>query len=114
MDSNGFARRTFTLRLAAILPALGLAGTKFAAAPIPRAQESTASGEITHANEAIHQEVIFKAPRKKVYEALTDAKQFEKMFGQYVDGHRCLRCKNDRALDDVFQFANVAWPQMIH
>ncbi len=79
MDSNEFARRTFTLRLAVLLPALGLASTKFAEAAFPHAQASGASGEITHTNEAIHQEVIFKAPRKKVYEALTDAKQFEKV-----------------------------------
>ena len=35
--------------------------------------------EITRTGEAIHQEVIFKAPRKRVYEALTDAKQFDKV-----------------------------------
>ena len=79
MDSNGLARRTFTLSLASILPALGLAGTKFAASAIPSAQESGAASEITHTSAAIHQEVIFKASRKKVYEALTDAKQFEKV-----------------------------------
>ena len=34
---------------------------------------------ISHAAESIHQETIFKASRKRVYEALTDAKQFGKV-----------------------------------
>jgi uncharacterized protein YndB with AHSA1/START domain len=79
MDPNAFTRRDFTLSLTSMLPALGLAGTKFAAAAIPGTQDSPAAGDITHNNEAIHQEVVFKASRKKVYEALTDAKQFEKV-----------------------------------
>ena len=36
-----------------------------------------AEGEISHTSESIHQEVVFTASRKRVYEALTDAKQFE-------------------------------------
>jgi len=35
--------------------------------------------EISHTAEAIHQEPVFKASRKRVYEALTDAKQFDKV-----------------------------------
>lgn len=35
--------------------------------------------EISHSCEAIHQEVDFKVSRKRVYEALTDAKQFKKV-----------------------------------
>jgi len=35
--------------------------------------------EISHAAEAIHQELVFKANRKRVYEVLTDAKQFDKV-----------------------------------
>src|SRR5579864_9428984 len=38
-----------------------------------------AAEEISHAAESIHQEVVFKASRKRVYEALTDAKQFEQV-----------------------------------
>jgi uncharacterized protein YndB with AHSA1/START domain len=38
-----------------------------------------AAGGISHAAESIHQEVVFKATRKRVYEALTDAKQFERV-----------------------------------
>jgi len=35
--------------------------------------------EISHTAEAIHQEADFKASRKRVYEALTDARQFDKV-----------------------------------
>ena len=35
--------------------------------------------EISHTGEAIHQEVVFKAGRKRVYEALTNANQFDKV-----------------------------------
>jgi activator of HSP90 ATPase len=38
-----------------------------------------AEEEISHTAEAIHQEAGFKASRKRVYEALTDAKQFDKV-----------------------------------
>jgi activator of HSP90 ATPase len=34
---------------------------------------------VSHAAEAIHQEPTFKASRKRVYEALTDAKQFDQV-----------------------------------
>ena len=36
-----------------------------------------AGEEISHTAESIHQEVVFKASRNRVYEALTDAKQFD-------------------------------------
>ena len=35
--------------------------------------------EISRTAESIHQETVFKASRKRVYEALTDAKQFDKV-----------------------------------
>jgi activator of HSP90 ATPase len=38
-----------------------------------------AEGQISHTAESIHQEVVFKSTRKRVYEALTDAKQFERV-----------------------------------
>jgi uncharacterized protein YndB with AHSA1/START domain len=37
------------------------------------------TGDISSACEVIHQEVVFKAVRNRVYEALTDAKQFNKV-----------------------------------
>src|SRR5216684_3017632 len=38
-----------------------------------------AEEEISHTAESIHQEPVFKASRKRVYEALTDAKQFDRV-----------------------------------
>jgi activator of HSP90 ATPase len=38
-----------------------------------------AEAAISHTAEAIHMEPVFKASRKRVYEALTDTKQFEKV-----------------------------------
>jgi uncharacterized protein YndB with AHSA1/START domain len=35
--------------------------------------------EISHTAESIHQEPVFKASRKRVYQALTDTKQFDKV-----------------------------------
>ena len=40
---------------------------------------SSTAGDISSACEVIHQEVVFKAIRNRVYEALTDAKQFNKV-----------------------------------
>jgi len=40
---------------------------------------AAAEEEISHTAEAIHQEPVFKASRKRVYEVLTDAKQFDKV-----------------------------------
>jgi activator of HSP90 ATPase len=40
---------------------------------------AAAGEEISHTSESIHQEVIFKASRKRTYEALTDAKQFQRV-----------------------------------
>jgi activator of HSP90 ATPase len=38
-----------------------------------------AEGEISRTEESIHQETTFKASRKRVYEALTETQQFEKI-----------------------------------
>ena len=77
MSSNRITRRDFSVRAASLLSALGISGTAFGSIVIPRAARP--ADEITHTCEAIHQEVLFKSPRKRVYEALTDATQFEKV-----------------------------------
>jgi activator of HSP90 ATPase len=41
--------------------------------------EAWAEEEISRAAESIHQEAVFKAGRKRVYDVLTDAKQFDKV-----------------------------------
>jgi uncharacterized protein YndB with AHSA1/START domain len=46
-----------------------------------RSTQTWAGGEeeISHTAESIHQEPVFKASRKRVYEALTDTEQFDKI-----------------------------------
>ena len=74
MISTFLNRREFSVRVASLFPALTIAGTAFGAAS--SASATAATDEISHSAEAIHQEVVFKATSKRVYEALTDAKQF--------------------------------------
>lgn len=66
----GFSRRRFSILFGAGISGLGLGSRAFA---------GSAEEEITHACETIHQTVVFKASRKRVYEVLTDEKQFDKV-----------------------------------
>ena len=75
MNSNRFTRRDFSIRAASLVSALGISGSAFGSIVVPR----PTTGEITHTCDAIHQEVLFKSARKRVYDALTDAAQFEKV-----------------------------------
>jgi hypothetical protein len=59
-----------------------IAGVTFALGSLGLASTETfaqAAQEISHSEDAIHQEPVFKASLKRVYEALTDAKQFQKV-----------------------------------
>jgi activator of HSP90 ATPase len=69
-------RRDFSVRLATLFPVL-IAGTSFASAA--SAASAIPGPVISHTAESIHQEVVFKASPKRVYEALTDVKQFDKL-----------------------------------
>ena len=79
MVSNLFSRRDFSVRLASLFSALGFAGTAVGSFGSPGTPQVAGSKEISHTSEAIHQEVVFKASRRRVYEALTDAKLFNKV-----------------------------------
>lgn len=74
MNRSGQTRRDFSMRLAAVLPAIGGAGNAFGVASLQAARDG-----ISHTCESIHQEVVFKAARKRVYEALTQEKQFRQV-----------------------------------
>jgi hypothetical protein len=76
MTSSVFSRREFSVRVASLVPAVGIAGAAFRFGGSSHAAGTGASEEISRNAEAIHQEVVFKASRKHVYKALTDAKQF--------------------------------------
>ena len=41
---------------------------------------------ISHTTESIHQEIVFKAPRKRVYDAITDEKQFRQVTDFSIKG----------------------------
>jgi activator of HSP90 ATPase len=70
--TGGRTRREAMAGAALVLGGLGLIGgsTRVWAAD---------AEEISRTAEAIHQEPMFKASRKRVYEALTDSKQFDKI-----------------------------------
>src|SRR4029077_12164098 len=76
MMSNLVSRREVSVRLVSLLPVLGFAGKAGAAAG--KAPLSYGPG-ISRNCECIHQEVVIKASRARVYQALTDAKQFSKV-----------------------------------
>ena len=71
----GFSTNT-TTRRQILLGAAGFFGS-FGLCPI--ASTSVGDDDIAHNREAIHQEVVFNASPKRVYEALTDAKRFDKV-----------------------------------
>ena len=59
---------------------LALAGVAFSGLGARRLSAPPPFQEgLSHNAESIHQEVVFKAAPKRVYDALTDAKQFEKV-----------------------------------
>ncbi len=61
MNSQLFSRRQFSLTLTSLLPGLGLSTSALASGSSP------GSDEILRTEEAIHQEVVLKAGRKRVY-----------------------------------------------
>ena len=73
--SQGEQRRTATRRQVIVGAALTIGGVVLS----PGRALAAIEEEISHTAEAIHQEAVFKASRKWVYEALTDAKQFDKV-----------------------------------
>ena len=68
--ANGATRRQVIVAFALAFGGKGLSSTDVWVA---------ADEEISHTAESIHQEADFKASRKRVYEALTDSKQFDKV-----------------------------------
>ena len=68
--TNGPTRRQAIVSVTMAIGGLTLGSTKAWAG---------AEEEISHTAESIHQEPVFKASRKRVYETLADAKQFDKV-----------------------------------
>ena len=81
MNPTQPTRRDFSVLLAAALPIAALSHSAFAQNPPPADHLG-----ISRTSEAIHQEVVFKATRKRVYEALTDEKQFKQVTDFIIKG----------------------------
>ncbi len=77
MSLHPITRRDFSICLGSALPLLGVARPPFAFAT--RALQPPAAEEISRTAEAIHQELLFQGAPKRVYEALTDTAQFDKV-----------------------------------
>jgi len=77
MKLEKMTRRDFSERLAGWLPLLGVSGAVMKVGGRMRTVSAAGAEEISRTNEAIHQEVTFKASPARVYEALTDSKQFD-------------------------------------
>jgi len=68
--ANGPTRRQAIAGVATVFGGLALGLGK---------SRAGAEDEISHSAESIHQEPVFKASRKRVYDALTETKQFDKV-----------------------------------
>lgn len=77
MTAQSITRRNFAVRLAWLLPGVGASVTVLRLDGEPQVAHASDAGEISHTNDAIHQEVLFKGSPARVYEALTDSKQFD-------------------------------------
>src|SRR5262249_24965363 len=77
MKLEKMTRRDFSERLAGWVPLLGVSGAVMKVGGRMRTVSAAGAEEISRTNEAIHQEVTFKASPARVYEALTDSKQFD-------------------------------------
>jgi uncharacterized protein YndB with AHSA1/START domain len=77
MPSPLITRRAFAISLVAIPVGLKANGGVFGTAARMGGSAQGQDDGLTHTSEAIHQEVSFDASRRRVYEALTEAKQFD-------------------------------------
>lgn len=57
---------------------------------------ATTDEEISRTEEAIHQQTIFKASRKRIYDALMDTKQFQQVMQRSAAAHSGMALGNSR------------------
>jgi activator of HSP90 ATPase len=79
MNSVVITRRDFSVRLPALCSGLGTAGALLASGTAAHAAAVDTSLGLSQGTESIHQEVAFKASRKRIYQALTDTSQFDRI-----------------------------------
>lgn len=78
-NRGGLNRRNFSILLGSFVSAFVFNDRAFGGSNRRSTVTSAGEEEISHSCETIHQTVAFKASRKRVYEALTDEKQFDKV-----------------------------------
>jgi uncharacterized protein YndB with AHSA1/START domain len=83
MTPNLLTRRQLSVHFLSTFTAIGLITR---ASALTATVASPADNEISRTCECIHQEVVFKASRARVYQALTDAKQFSKVTDFSIPG----------------------------
>lgn len=77
MASTLMSRRALAYRLAAIPAGLSAAARAFGASNSIAASPPAGGDGLSHASEAIHQEIGFNSSRRRVFEALTNSDQFD-------------------------------------
>jgi activator of HSP90 ATPase len=100
MTSIFLTRRDFSLALASFVPAFGIAQNAFGSAARLRVPQSVGRDELSHSAGAIHQEVVFNASRKRIYVALTDPKQFDRVV-QLSENGKSLKDRATQISGDV-------------
>lgn len=78
MSPTGVTRRDFSFRAVSTLSALGAAGLLGVSAG-EQGAVSPGTDEVLRNSESIRQTVTFKAARRRVYDALTDAAKFDRV-----------------------------------
>jgi activator of HSP90 ATPase len=81
MNTTRQTRRDFSMGLAAMLPVLRMPKSALGLADAPADRNG-----ISRTSESIHQEVIFRAARKRVYEAIFEEKQFRQVTSFIIPG----------------------------
>lgn len=76
MPSTLISRRVLAFHMAAIPLGISSAARVFAAGGTEAAAPAKSDG-LSQSSEAIHQEIVFNASPRRVYQALTDAKEFD-------------------------------------
>jgi len=77
MPNVPVTRRSFAAGFAALPIGLALSAQSAAAAADSGAAQMDAAQGLSHSSAAIHQELLFKASRRRVYRLLTDAVEFD-------------------------------------
>jgi uncharacterized protein YndB with AHSA1/START domain len=78
-NEASITRRNFSLRIATLFSAIGVAAVAGRSIGSAHAADTPAAWGLGHDAEAIHHERVFKASRKRVYDALTDNDQFDQV-----------------------------------